>query len=88
MQFSYGNYEWWWRTFAIGASGGIYVALYSLVYMINNLDLVGENIWGSDLIYLVYLYMFTSIYSIMCGSIACMAGYVFVEFIYSGIKFD
>lgn len=88
MQLTYGNYEWWWRTFFIGASGGVYVAIYSVVYMINNFDLIGPSLWESNFIYLFYVYMFTFIYSVMCGSIAVMAGFVFVESIYSSIKFD
>ena len=43
---------------------------------------------GFDMIYLVYLYMFVILFSIMGGSIACMSGYLFLEGIYSGVKFD
>ena len=85
MQLSYGNYEWWWRTFFIGASGGLYVALYAVFYLVFHMDL---QLIGFDLIYLVYVYLFTVIFSIMCGSIACMSGYLFVENIYKNIKFD
>ena len=43
---------------------------------------------GFDMIYLVYLYMLVILFSTMGGSIACMSGYLFLEGIYSGVKFD
>ena len=43
---------------------------------------------GFDMIYLVYLYMFVVLFSVMGGSIACMSGYLLVESIYQGVKFD
>ena len=86
MQLTYGNYEWWWRTFFIGASGGFYFCAYAVIYMLVNMDFA--SVLLSDIIYLLFLYIFVFTYSVMCGSIACMAGYIFVESIYSNIKFD
>ena len=85
MQLCYGNYEWWWRTFAIGASGGMYLAVFGAVYWAFYMDIA---VIGFDMIYLVYLYMYVVLFSMMGGSIACMSGYIFVESIYRGIKFD
>ena len=85
MQLSYGNYEWWWRTFAVGASGGLYLAIFGVFYWAFHMDIV---VIGFDMIYLVYLYMFVILFSMMGGSIACMSGYLFLEGIYSGVKFD
>ena len=33
MQLSYQNHEWPWRSFVVGGSGGLYMALYSIYYM-------------------------------------------------------
>jgi len=85
MQLSYQNYEWWWRTFFIGSSGGFYIAAYSIFYLVFHMDV---SLVGYDLVYLLYVYLFTVVFSVMCGSIACMAGYIFVESIYSNVKFD
>ena len=85
MQLSYGNYEWWWRTFAVGASGGLYLALFGILYWAFAMDIA---VIGFDMIYLVYLYLITVCFSVMGGTIACLAGFLFVENIYGGIKFD
>ena len=61
------------------------MALYAVFYLVFHMDL---ELPGFDLIYLVYVYLFTVVFSVMCGSIACMSGYVFVESIYSNVKFD
>lgn len=37
VQLNAGNYEWQWRSFFLGASGGIYMAIYSLYFMVFNL---------------------------------------------------
>ena len=85
MQLTYQNYEWWWRTFFIGASGGIYVVLYTLSYLVAEMD---YGLLWSDLVYLLYVYMFLCMYCCMCGTIACLAAHVFINLIYSHIKFD
>ena len=61
------------------------MALYAIFYLVVHMDV---QLLGFDLIYLVYVYLFTCVFSVMCGSIACMSGYIFVESIYSNIKFD
>ncbi len=75
----------WWRTFAVGASGGLYLAIFGVFYWAFHMDIA---VIGFDMIYLVYLYMFVILFSVMGGSIACMSGYLFLEGIYSGVKFD
>ena len=79
LQLQCGNHDWWWRIFAIGASGSIYVGLYSLYYMFFHLDV---DLYGSDLIYLVYIYLFTTCFGMMCGSIAVGSAFLFLEVIY------
>jgi len=86
LQFSYGNYEWWWRTFFLGASGGFYLAAYAVIYMAVSMDF--GNLILSDVIYMLFLTMFVTCYSLMCGSIACMSGFIFVEGMYRHVKFD
>ena len=61
------------------------MALYALFYMFFHMDL---DFLSSDIVYLVYVYLFTSMFSVMSGSIAVMAGYIFVESIYGNVKFD
>ena len=69
----------------MGASGGLYLAIFGVIYWAFHMDIA---VIGFDMIYLVYLYLIVCMFSIMGGAIACIAGYLFVEGIYSGIKFD
>lgn len=45
---TYLNHRWWWRSFMIGASAGLYMAAFSLYYLFADLD---YNMFGSYLIY-------------------------------------
>ena len=76
------KWNWWWRTFHVGASAGIYVAIYTLYYMIFHLK---ANLIGSEMIYLIYMYVFTICFSLMCGTIGVLSGLVFVELVYRDV---
>ena len=77
------DWNWWWKTFTLGASGSIYVSIYSLYYMIYHLK---ANILGSEMIYLLYMYLFILCFSMMCGTIAVLAGFLFLEIVYRDIE--
>jgi transmembrane 9 superfamily member 2/4 len=79
------NYEWWWRAFWVGASGGFYMGAYSLYYMVFVLKM---NFVAGELIYLLYMVLCTGGFMLMCGTISTLASYIFVHAIYSGIKGD
>lgn len=44
--------------------------------------------FDSDLVYLVYMWLFISFYMLMAGTISVFASYVFVEHLYTGVKGD
>ena len=85
IQLQCGNWAWWWRSFWTGASGGIYLTIYSIVYMCAEMDV--KNI-DSDLIYLVYMGLFVTCYMLVAGTVSVFSSYVFVEHLYTGIKGD
>ena len=76
---------WWWRSFWTGSSGGIYLGIYSVVYLFAEMDV--ENL-DSDLVYMVEMCLFIGGYMLMAGTLSVMASYVFVEHLYTGIKGD
>ena len=80
MQLSYQNHEWCWRSFFIGGSGGLYMALYSCFYMSSNLKL-GEL--ASDATFLIYVYLFIGCYICAAGGISVCSSYWFVAKLYS-----
>lgn len=85
MQLSQQNYHWWWRSFLIGASGGIYIGLYCLWYMVTQLDLLSLS---SDLSFIFYAVLFIGCYSTAAGAISVQASYSFTKSIYSDIRSD
>ena len=79
MQLHRENYRWWWRSFWTGASGGIYLSIYSVVYLIDDLDL---NNFDSDVVYLVYMWLIISCYMLIMGTLSVFSSYVLVEHLY------
>lgn len=56
-----------------------------MVYMFAEMDV--SNI-DSDLIYLVYMFLFVTCYMLVAGTISVFSSYVFVEHLYTGISAD
>ena len=42
----------------------------------------------SDLVYLVYMFLFVACYMVMAGTLSVIASYIFVEHLYTGIRGD
>lgn len=59
------------------------MGLYSLYFMIYNLNM---DLLAGELIYLLYMFLCTVCFSVMCGTISVAASYVFVTGIYTRIK--
>lgn len=74
------NYDWWWNSFCLGASGGIYMMAYSIYYMVGWED---YSLLGADFVYLLIMTLICYFFSFMCGSISMLASYLFVERIYN-----
>ena len=85
MQLQCGNYAWWWRSFWTGASGGLYLSIYSVVFLFAEMDF--SNI-DSDLVYVTEMVLFIGCYMLAAGTLSVAASYVFVEHLYTGIKGD
>mmetsp|Transcript_31057 Transcript_31057/g.38381 ORF Transcript_31057/g.38381 Transcript_31057/m.38381 type:complete len:111 (+) Transcript_31057:864-1196(+) len=85
MQLNAQNPAWQWRSFYTGASGGLWIAAYFIIYFAKNLtvhDLV------SDMSFLVYISVFVCSYVMAAGAISVTASYFFVRSIYSDIRKD
>lgn len=79
------DYDWWWRSFIIGASGSCYIALYAIYYIAINFRLTE---WASDAAFIIYLYIFMGCYGCMTGTVGVMASYNFISRIYKDIRTD
>ena len=85
MQLCYQHWEWWWRSFWVGSSGGIFMAAWLIFYLFNNMKIGDLN---NDVMFLLYIMLFVVCYSVAAGTIAVQASYWFVASIYSGIRKD
>ena len=74
------NYDWWWNSFCLGASGGIYMMLYAMYYWIQSEDI---SLLGPDFVYVLTMLLISSSFAFMCGGISILASYLFVERIYN-----
>jgi len=73
------NYDWWWSSFNLGASGGVYMLIYSVFWMIAYEDI---GFLGSDFVYWITMVLVSGCFGVMCGSISLLSSYLFVESIY------
>ena len=85
LQLCSGHHEWWWRSFYVGMSGGVYMAIYCVLYMLKNMDALDLL---SDLSIIVYIVSFLGCYSVAAGAISVQASYIFTKRIYADIRKD
>ena len=71
-----GNYNWQWRSFLIGASGGICIGLYMDYYFffVANIEL-----FAAELIYYIWSILVSFSLVIMCGMVSFLASFGFVK---------
>jgi len=85
FQLCYEDYRIWWRSFFIGASPGLYLFGYSIIYFINKLS--QASIWAT-LMYFGYMLLASYLFSMMTGTIGFFASFFFTRTIYGSIKVD
>ena len=79
MQLNYGNYEWWWRSFYVGGSGGFYMFAYSIYYLLVYMRFSDLT---TDATFSIYVVLMIFMYSCAAGTLATQASYLFVKNIY------
>jgi len=79
------DYNWWWRSFFSSASSALYVFLYSILYFTSRLQIEKPV---STLIYFGYMFLSSTIFLLLTGSIGTVASFFFVKAIYGSIKID
>ena len=80
----YGDYNWWWKSFLIGASPVIYFVLFSIYYFFNlNLRRISAMI-----VYFGIMGLISAMSLFICGSMSVLITFVFVKTIYSRIKIN
>ena len=80
----YGDYNWWWKSFIIGASPVIYFVIFSIYYFFNS----QIRRLSAIVIYFGIMGLISSMALFISGSMSVLITFVFVKFIYSRIKIN
>jgi transmembrane 9 superfamily member 2/4 len=79
------DYRWWWVSFEVSGSSGLYFFMYSLAYYYSELNF---SRLSSFVFYFGYMFLASITYSLITGTIGFIATFVFIRIIYSLIKSD
>ena len=77
------DYRWWWLSFAVPGSSGIYMFVYSMFYYFISLELTR---FSSTILYFGYMLLVSVAYGFITGTIGFLSTYLFIKKIYSMIK--
>jgi len=67
MQLCNQHWEWWWRSFFVGASGGLFMTAWLVYYSLHNMSISDLN---NDVMMLIYIILFVVLYSTAAGAVA------------------
>lgn len=79
------DYRWWWLSFGVAGSSGLYLFGYSIIYFLTELDLTRVS---SIILYFGYMLLASGAYALVTGAIGFWATFIFVRTIYSLIKVE
>ena len=80
----YGDYNWWWKSFLIGASPVVYFIIFSVYYFFN----LQIRRLSAIVVYFGIMGLISAMAMFISGSMAVLITFVFVKFIYSKIKIN
>jgi len=79
------DYHWWWRSFASGASTGVFMYVYAAFYYIYRSEMSGI-LQGA--FFFGYMLMISYAFALMLGAVGFWMAQTFVRHIYRSIKID
>jgi len=79
------DYGWWWTSFFASGSSAVFVFAYSILYFWSRLQIVQLL---STLLYFGYMFIMSTMFALLTGSIGTIASFFFVRAIYGSIKVD
>jgi len=79
------DYRWWWQSFAVGASSGVWIFAYCTWYYLFKLRITGII---STLLFFAYSALGSAVWGLGAGTVAFLTAYAFVRKIYGNVKAD
>ena len=79
------DYHWWWRSFLTSGCSGLYLFIYSIIYMLTKMVMTrGVSI----LLYVGYMAIASYSFAILTGTVGFFAAWFFVRAIYAAVKVE
>ncbi|KAL7640463.1 UNVERIFIED_CONTAM: hypothetical protein RMT77_008738 [Armadillidium vulgare] len=79
------DYHWWWRSLIISGGSAVYIACYSIFYLLTKLEI-------TEFVPLLLYFGYTMIMVVTCwvltGTIGFYSAYLFIRKIYGAVKID
>merc|ERR1719486_1826974 len=79
------DYHWWWRSFLTSGSSGLYLFIYSIVYMSTKMVMTRGV---SVLLYCGYMLITAYSFFMLTGAVGFLSCWVFVRAIYGAVKVE
>jgi transmembrane 9 superfamily protein 2/4 len=79
------DYRWWWHSFVVSATSGVYLFGYAVIYFLTELTLTRVS---SVVLYFGYMFLASLTYAFVTGTVGFLATFVFVRTIYGAIKVE
>ena len=79
-----GDYRWWWKSFLVSASPGIYIIIFSVFYLFKLKFLQLSSI----IIYLNFMVLLSIMISLICGTSGLLLTFIFLRNIYSKLNLN
>lgn len=80
------DWMWWWKAFYASGSVGVYVFLYSINYLVFDLQSLSGPV--SATLYLGYSLLMSIAILLSTGTIGLLASFYFVHYLFSSVKID
>ena len=80
----YGDYNWWWKSFLMGASPVIYFIIFSIYYFFT----LHLRRLSAMIVYFGIMGLISAMSCFICGSLSVLITFIFVKTIYSRIKIN
>ena len=84
LNLCHGDYNWAWKSFIMGSSPVIYIAIYSVLYFFY----LRITRLSSLIVYFGMMGLISAIVMFICGTISLLFNFVFIKIIYSKIRKD
>jgi len=88
MKLSAEDYRWWWHAFSFTAFSGVYVLMYSILYLLTQTEVHPVENFATTMLYLGYMGLISTGFALLTGYLGFISSFWFIRRIYSRIRVD